>query len=185
MFILFQLFRISGWIAPSKLLGNRGSDVLSVTIAAFFGGKNLKIEKYPTETNHVYYRNGLSKPTQENATKPSLSLSLRLSLSLSLSHGKFVTYCKCCKNIISFYTKQKIIRNFENPTCQEAESFNKTILNVSSQGPLSWWLLRTTSYLSRHTWPPRPGFCRNSVKRFIAGLWSVSFPTSHASLLEN
>lgn len=42
----------------------------------------------------------------------SLSVSY-LSLSLSLSRwGKFVTYFKCCKNITSFYTKQKIIQKF-------------------------------------------------------------------------
>ena len=144
----------------------------------------------------IVCKNGLLKPTQEKTTKPFISLSLTLSpsliclsLSLSLSLGQVCDLLQVLQehHLILHQTKNHS-RNLE-PNLSEAESFNKPILNVPSQGPLSWWLLRTKSYLSRHTWPPRPGFCRNSVKpwsinkdpvllakRIIARLWrSVNF----------
>ena len=129
-----RLFRIAAtsivYLATHKLRPRFGYHFCHST--AFFGGKNLKIAITLPKQPCLLYKWII----ETNPRKCNKAFPLTLSPSLSLS-GKFVTYCKCCKNIISFYTKLKINRNFENPTCQEAESFNKTILNVSSQGPLS------------------------------------------------
>lgn len=203
-----QLVSVWGWWNPPSKLPDYSELMLlpivylathlsiSATSTSFCLTKNMQRSQIPYRNNHVY--NSMQKwiaetnPRKDNEAfhltlSHSLSVSY-LSLSLSLSLGRVCDLLQVLQeHLLILHQTKNNSKNLE-PNLSEAESFNKPILNVPSQGPLSWWLLRTKSYLSRHTWPPRPGFCRNSVKpwsinmdpvllakRIVARLWrSVS-----------
>lgn len=134
-----QLVSVWGWWNPPSKLPDYSELMLlpivylathlsiSATSTSFCLTKNMQRSQIPYRNNHVY--NSMQKwiaetnPRKDNEAfhltlSHSLSVSY-LSLSLSLSPwGEFVTYFKCCKNISSFYTKQKIIQKIWNPTCQ-------------------------------------------------------------------